>query len=207
MPLEKKKKIAKVLSLVVIIAGMAVIIGWIFDISILKSLSPSWISMKFDTAVAFVLSGIILYFIIRTIEGEFDKSQVVLLLTSLIIIFVMGILFFSAFLGINTGVENLFVKELTGGVKTVIPGRPSMPTMINFILIASAGILTTLNLQKLPLNLKIIGLVVGAIGAVALAGYIINAPTLYYYVEGINSAMACHTAVLFMILGTGLLCL
>ena len=67
------------LSLVVIIASIMVIIGWIFDISILKSISPTWVSMKFDTAITFLLSGITLYFIIRAIEGEFDKAPVALL--------------------------------------------------------------------------------------------------------------------------------
>ena len=59
--------------------------------------------MKFDTAIAFVLSGITLYFIVRAVEGEFDKAQVVLSITSLIIILLMGILFFSAILGYNRG--------------------------------------------------------------------------------------------------------
>ncbi len=204
---EKKRKIAKVLSLVVIIAGVAVMIGWIFNIGILKSISPGWVSMKFDTAIAFVLSGISLYFIVRAIEGEFDKAQVVLSITSLIIMLLMGILFFSAILKIHTGIEELFIKETMLAAKTVAPGRPSVPTIISFILIASAGIFTILNPDKLQSKLKIIGLIVGVIGLLAVVGYIINSPALYYYVEGVNSAMACHTAVLFVLLGTGLLCL
>ena len=120
-----------------IIAGIMVIIGWIFDIGILKSISPAWVSMKFDTAIAFLLSGITLYFIVRAVEGEFDKAQVVLSITSLIIILLMGTLFFSALLKIHTGAEDLFIKEPAGAVKTVTPGRPSVPTMLNFILMAS----------------------------------------------------------------------
>jgi hypothetical protein len=58
---EKKRKIAKVLSPAVIIAGIAVMMGWIFDIGILKSISPNRISMKFNTAIAFVLNDISLY--------------------------------------------------------------------------------------------------------------------------------------------------
>ena len=207
MTTEKKRKIAKVLSLVVIIAGVVVMIGWIFNIGILKSISPNWISMKFDTAIAFFLSGISLYFIVRAIEGEFDKAQVVLSVTSLIIMLLMGILFFSAILKVHTGIEELFIKETAIAAKTVTPGRPSVPTMINFILIAFGGIFTMFNPQTLRTQLRIIGLAVGTIGLLAVAGYIINSPALYYYVEGINSAMACHTAVLFVLLGTGLLCL
>jgi len=207
MTLEKKGKIAKGLSLVVIIAGISVIIGWIFDIGILKSISSAWVSMKFDTAIAFVLSGITLYFIVRALEGEFDKAQVVLSITSLIIILFMGTLFFSAIFKIRTGAEDLFVKEESGTVRTVTPGRPSVPTMFNFILIASTGILTTLNPVNLRSKLKIIGVIVGLIGAMAVVGYIINAPNLYYYIEGVNSAIALHTAVLFIVLGIGFLCL
>jgi hypothetical protein len=204
---EKKRKIARVLSLIVIIAGICVIIGWIFDIGFLKSILPSWVSMKFDTAIAFVLSGITLYFIVGAAEGEFDIAQVVLSITSLIIILLMGTLFFSSVLKIRTGAEDLFIKEAARTVKTVTPGRPSVPTMFNFILIASAGILTILNPEKSRLKLKIIGVAVGAIGATAIFGYIINAPILYYFVEGINSAIALHTAGLFVLLGIGLICL
>ncbi len=204
---EKKRNIAKALSLVVIITGIAVMTGWIFDIGILKSIMLDWISMKFDTAIAFVLSGITLYFIARVMEGEFDKAQVVLSVTSLIIILLMGILFFSTILGIHTGAEDLFIKETAIAAKTVTPGRPSIPTMVNFILIAVAGVFAMFNSAKLRLQLKIIGLAVGIIGALAVLGYIINAPILYYYIKDVNAAMACHTAVLFVLTGIGLLCL
>jgi hypothetical protein len=48
---------------------------------------------------------------------------------------------------------------------------------------------------------------VGLTGALAAAGYVFNAPLLYYYLSGVNSAMALHTALLFVIIGTGLVCL
>ncbi|OGS46225.1 MAG: hypothetical protein A2539_03005 [Elusimicrobia bacterium RIFOXYD2_FULL_34_15] len=207
MTAEKKRKIARVLSFIVIIAGVTVIIGWIFNIEILKSISPSWVSMKFDTAISFLLSGIVIYSITKVQEGEFDKAQIIISITSLIIILLMGILFFSTLFRIHTGLENLFISETAGGVKTVVPGRPSIPTMINFILIAVSGILSIGNLEKVHKKLKIIGITIGIIGALAVIGYIINISFLYYYIKGVNSAMACHTAILFVLLGIGLICL
>jgi hypothetical protein len=198
---------AKISSFIVMITGIMVMIGWIFDIGILKSISPSWISMKFDTALVFVLSGITLYYIAGAREGKFDRAQVALSITTLIIVLLMGILFFSTVLGVRTGAEDLFIKELPGTVRTVIPGRPSVPTMVNFILIAIAGIMTILNPENLQSKLKIPGLIIGAIGAVAVVGYIFDAPLLYYFVEGVNSAIALNTAVLFVLLGMGLVCL
>lgn len=205
--MKRKIKTAKALALFVGLAGFAVIIGWIFDVGFLKSISPAWISMKFDTAVTFVLSGIMLYFIARAIEGEFDRAQVVLSITTLTIVLLMGILFFSALLGIHTGAEELFIKDTNHSATTVVPGRPSLPTMANFMLIVLAGILTLLNLEKSRPKLKTIGFTVAIIGALAVAGYCLHAPFLYYFLEGINSAMALHTAVLFVLSGVGLICL
>jgi hypothetical protein len=73
MTAEKKRKTDKGVSLAVIAAGFAVIIGWIFDIGILKSISPAWVTMNspaalaiegvnsaiaFNTAALFVILGI-----------------------------------------------------------------------------------------------------------------------------------------------------
>jgi hypothetical protein len=207
MKSNASNRFVKAISLIVTLAGFAVMAGWMFDIGVLKSVSPAWVSMKFTTALAFVLSGVSLYFIVRASEGEFDKAQVVLFITSMIIVLLMGTLFLSALLKIRMGLEDLFIKEAAGTVKTVAPGRPSLPTMLNFILIASAGILTMVNAKNLRFKLRTIGLVVGLIGTFAVAGYIIGAPVLYYYIEGINSAIALHTAGLFMLWGIGLLCL
>jgi len=204
---EKKRKTAKILSLVVIIAGVMVIIGWIFDIGILKSISPAWVSMKFDTAIAFVLSGITLYFIVRAMEGEFDKAQVVISVTSMALILLMGLLFFSAVLHIRTGADELFIKETIVSEKSIAPGVTSLLTMFNFLLTGVGGVLTILNPGKSRLKLKIIGLFVVAVGATAIFGYIIDVPLLYSYIEGVNSAIAFNTAALFILLGTGLLCL
>jgi hypothetical protein len=76
LAMSPQRKIAKALSLVVIIAGIMVIIGWIFDIAILKSIFPHWVSMKFDTAIAFILSGITLYSIVREIGRASCRERV-----------------------------------------------------------------------------------------------------------------------------------
>ena len=200
---EQKKKIAKGISVLVGIAGMIVITGWIFNIGFLKSLSPAWISMKFDTALTFVLSSVVLYFIAQAREGGSDAAQVVLPVTALVILLLMGILFFSDIFGVHTGLEQLFIRYTNAAPRTVIPGLPSLPTMLNFILIASAAVYP----EKMTLPLKITGLIVGTVGIVAIVGYLVNAPFLYYFVAGANAAMACYTAILFVFLGIGFLCL
>jgi len=198
--------VAKILSLLISASGLAVMAGWLFDIGALKSLGTALVTMKFSTAFSFVISGVSLYFLARAREGEPDTSQVALFITSFILILLMGLIFFSAVLNIRTGIEELFVKD-SGGIKSVLPGRPSVPTMINFLLIALVGILTMVNAENVRFKLRTIGCIVGFIGALALLGYCIDLPVLYYYIEGKNSAMALHTAGLFVLSGAGLLCL
>lgn len=197
-------KIAKIISVIVMISGITVMIGWIFDIGVLKSILPNWVTMKFTTALSFLLSGIILYFIIEATKGKSEIADIVLPIASLIILLLMVTILASLFFGIRTGVEDLFVKEAKGAVVTTIPGRPSVATIIDFILIAIAGILTMFKSINLIKQLFWIGFAIGLSGILAVIGYVIDVPLFYYFIEGKSTAMAIHTAILFTIIGIGL---
>ena len=179
-----KRKIAKLLSLLVIIAGIAVIIGWMFDIGFLTSISPAWRSMRIVTALGFILSGATVYFIARALEGEFDMAQVALSITSFTIVLLMGVSLFSNILGLS-GVEDLFIRRASADEKPIILGRPAMLAIVNFLLIAAAAILVMWKMENLQPKLKIIGLIVALIGATATLGYIINVPVLYHFLQGL----------------------
>src|SRR5688572_9069452 len=72
---------SKLASLIVILIGVLVIIGWVFNIQPLKSIFPGFQTMKVNTALAFILTGLILwipvekrqqkyiYFYIKQISG------------------------------------------------------------------------------------------------------------------------------------------
>ena len=203
----KKIKIAKAISVVVMVLAAAIIVGWIFNIGYLKSLSPNWVTMKITTSIIFIFSGMALYAISMSLEGKFDIAQIVLSITSLVILLVMGIMFISTFFGVRTGVEDIIIHESSYTTKTMIPGQPSIPTMLNFLLIATTAISTILNINRLHFILRFVGVWLGLTGLLALLGYIINVPLLYYFIEGRNSAMAFNTAILFVLLGVGFTCL
>ena len=186
-----------------ILVGLVVVVGWVFDIPVLTSILPHWVTMKFTTAVCFVASGAILYFVAEAQKGKAEVFQLVLPIASLIIFLLMLSLLVSVLLGIRTGIEDLFVREAPGAVKTTTPGRPSVGTMVDFVLIALAGMLTAFNAPKLQQRLGLVGGIVGMVGSVAIVGYIVDAPLLYYTVSDVSTAMAFHTAILFTLLGVG----
>ena len=53
--------VARLAALLAICVGGSVLIGWLFDVGFLKSLHPAWVSMKANTAVCFLLSGLALW--------------------------------------------------------------------------------------------------------------------------------------------------
>lgn len=199
-----KIKMAKIAGMIVIVVGIIVTVGWILDIGALKSLLPQWVTMKFTTALSFIFSGLTLYFAARFYEGRREGlPEIVLPLSALIVFLLMATNLGSALLGINTGIDSIFVKEAAGAVKSVAPGRPSIPTMADFVLIALAGAVTMMELVGTEAYLRWLGGTIAVIGAVAVLGYILGVPQLYYYFPGVNTAMAAHTAILFIICGAG----
>lgn len=207
MAQQNGTKLAKVFAIIIGVTAILVMIGWFFDIGFFKSVSPSWVTMKFQTAVAFLLSAIILYFISEDFEGRTAVAGIVLPLASFIIATFMLSLLTSAFLGIRTGLEDLFVIEAGGTVKTAVPGRPSVPTLVNFILVATSGVVTVFHPAHLKSILSWLGGMIAMIGAVAFVGYLLDVPQLYYSIAGVNTAMAFQTAILFVLFGVGLLLL
>jgi hypothetical protein len=196
------KIIVKILAIIVILTSLLIMAGWIFGIPILKSLSPNWVSMKFLTAVCFLFSGAILMLFSYS-ERKTSFSETLLCFFSFAILLIMSLLIISFIFKISIGVEELFVKEEYSAVKSLTPGMPSFPTMMNFILISLTGVLGIF----IPLKIKkvqiINGVIIGLIGAVAVLGYILNIPILYYFIEKVNTGMAFHTAILFVVIGTG----
>lgn len=196
--------ITRILALVIVLVGVIITVGWIFDIKELHSPGGT-VSMKFSTSVSFVFSGVILYYITRIHEGKFGLAFISIIASGFVISLFMTTILVSSFSGIYTGMENLFVKEAKESVvQTTIPGRPSIATMINFILIILIGVFALSDSLKLQKSLNKISIAIAIIGGIATIGYAVNFPLMYYYYENISTAMAIHTSILFVLFGVGM---
>ncbi|MGE0268645.1 MAG: hypothetical protein AB7S78_09365 [Candidatus Omnitrophota bacterium] len=203
----KQNQISQCISFFVILSGVCVMTGWIFDIGLLKSILPFWISMKFTTAVCFAASGLTLLSIREYLQQKTFYHQIVLPVTCLIIFLLMMTMLLGTMFQIDTGMESFFVKDHDDPIMTTVPGRPSVGTMIAFLLVGLTGVFTEFKTARLVQKLQLLGIGITIIGSVALIGYIANLPALYYYVKEVSSAMAFNTAVLFVLLGAGFLSL
>lgn len=200
-------KAVKIIAVAVAAGGLVEVLGWVFGVLALKSVLPSMVTMKFSTAVSFFLSGITLFFIAESGRGHVSVSQVVIPVTTLLVMLIMATLLASALLGLKTGVEDLFIKEEAAAVKTTVPGRPSLVTMADFIVFAAAGIGSLFRYRGQKNHMFFSGLFIIFTGAIALSGYILGSEYLFFSWPGVSTGMALVTAVLFELLGAGLIML
>ena len=62
--------VSRIISAIVALSGIIVLIGWIFDIAILKSPHPALITMKANTALCFILIGVSLWLLQFSQKGQ-----------------------------------------------------------------------------------------------------------------------------------------
>ncbi len=195
---------ALIVAFVALVTGAIVMVGWVTDIQIVKSIAPTWATMKFTTALCFFLSGAVLYNIVDEPPGSEELSHFVLSVATLAILVLMGAQFGSVLAGVESGIEEIFIREPEGFLRTTVASAPSTGTMSGFTLIALAGLLRMSNVRRLTLWLGLIGWATILVGSSAVVGYITETPALYYAYESIITAMAMHTGLLFVALGAGL---
>ncbi|MCX6738608.1 MAG: hypothetical protein NT098_00965 [Candidatus Parcubacteria bacterium] len=193
-------KIARGISVLSILIGIMVMIGWYLDITILTSIMPQWIRMKIATAVCFVFSGIAVYFLSFEREEKKELRQIMLTIFPMLQILVMGTLFLGSIFGFQSGMENFAFVDRHETVTPIFQGRPSVATMIDFLLIAFISFLFNFG-RPSKKTFSLIGFVVGIIGLVGAVGYLIHSPLLYYEIAGFSNAIAVHTTILFAFLG------
>ncbi len=200
--------ITRIVSVAVIIIGLVVMIGWLNDDDALKRLNPDWVTMKFSTAVSFFSSGIIIFLLNESRNKNSEASRIIIFAPLIIVLFFMATLLVSTIAGTTTGVSSLFVKEdASDAMHSAIAGTPSVGTMANFLLIIGAGFTYLLAHPKHRKYLSISGGIILALAIIALIGYGIDSPPLYYEVDGASGAMALHTAIAFALLGISLVLL
>lgn len=197
------KYLVSTLSWVVILVSVTVMIGWFFEIDSFTRIVPGFVTMKFSTALSFFLSGLVLFFTNAREKHASDWADIVLPSATFIILILMGTTLLSVLLGFRSGIENLFVQESADAILTTVPGRPSLGTMVAFLLISFLGIWAMSPWHSRRYIYLCFGTTIVLLGAIALIGYSTANPLLYFVISDLSTAMAVHTAVLFVLLGVG----
>jgi len=190
----------KAASISVTFVGFVVLIGWIFNIPTLKSISPGLVTMKANTAVAFILAGISLWILCKQKIGERVRfiAKSCATIVALIGLFTLTEYMF----GWNLGIDQLLFKESATAVGTSHLGRMAPTTALNFLMLGFALLLLDTP-HGFRATHQFFAFTGGLIGLLNFVGYAYSVKALY----GIASytQMAVHTAVVFIVLSIGIL--
>ncbi len=176
------------------LVGLVVLIGWGFDIQMLKTVLPGYGPMEVGTAVAFILIGIALTeFARRNSRG----SRLITRVAAAAILLIAG----------TSLAEQLFDLELSAGTLWSPPTRPRAPMSIlngiclmllasSLLLLPSRRLWTGRLLQALVLTTLLVS-------GLCLVGYAYDISSLFRFDP--YTALAIHTAATMVVVCIGLL--
>jgi PAS domain S-box-containing protein len=185
-------------SLITILAGCAVLAGWLFDNSSLKSLYTAFGSMKFNTAVCFVLAGATLYLLEHAPSVSQFRKNVAYFFT-LIILLIAGLSLCYYIFGWDLGIDGLLRKIRPESATDQHEGKMSLVVSFNFTLLGVVFLLLGKRKYHLLLQVLLIAMIPGSFlvilnhlfGASFLTAIPLRAPT------------SMLTAILFLVLCAG----
>ncbi|MBD2411047.1 histidine kinase [Nostoc calcicola FACHB-389] len=217
--------VAKIASAIPLLVGSLVLVGWWLEIDVLKRGFPgSPATMKFNAAVCFVLSGMSLWLFLRGGEkrsrgaggqrgrGErtiqnYPYSWTLLLsgVCAIAVTIIAGLTLCEYVFGWNFGIDELVFRDSPTSLATSHPGRMGVNTALNFILLSVAlQFLVYPKTYRSYWYAQILALIATLISFQALMGYAYKVKVLYGLAP-YTTSMALHTAVLFNLLGIGIL--
>lgn len=198
--LASVERFSRITSLLVAVAGLAVLLGWIFDIEALKSVLPGLVTMKVNTACGFIAAGIGLWLLAS------DSPVIRLIARGLLaaIIVIGGLTLIEYVFSIDLGIDQFIVKD-PRTPDNLYPGRMAPASALSFCLIGIAIlVLPPRSTRILRSWAPWLALPVAILSMVAAVGYAYGAGTLDAF--GPNFLMAIHTALLFAMLCLALIC-
>jgi len=181
------------------LAGFVVLLGWLFDSNTLKTLALGGITVKANTAIAFMLAGLTLILLQRK---ELRKNLLIARILAGALTILGSLVILQYIFNINLGIDEFLFHETEDAFGTVIPGRLAPNAALNFILI---GLLfLSLSYPKYERSLFNFSLLITTfiISIIGLSGYIFGIEML----TGIEAftKMPLATSVIFIILCTGI---
>jgi signal transduction histidine kinase len=193
-PISPLQRCARAASVTAAAVGCVVLLGWAFDVTILKTFYLGGGDVKANAALALVLSALSLWLL----SGDSDARLLLVARACAAIVVLIGLLTLPEhLLGRDLGIDQLWFND-----PSAESGRIDPATAIMILLLG-----VELSLLGAAIEARIvqsIALATGALSLLALSGYLYGIPGLY--AVGSYAPIAPHAAACFLILSLGVLC-
>ena len=191
-------RIARFCSSYAILIGSLGLLGWALNITAFQQILPGLATMKFNTALCFLVLGVALMLMIGTRWTARQRWIITTLI--LFALLVAGVSVLEYLAGRSFGIDELIFADLATPANAY-PGRMSLGTALSFVLL-SVSYLMLLHWKNIRLS-QILSTLVIFLSLIALVGYFYGVESLYNTL--LFSSIALHTATGFFALGVGLL--
>jgi signal transduction histidine kinase len=190
--------VSKGASIAAVVVGIAVLLGWLFNLTVLKAISTSMVSMKTNTALAFILAGLSLWLFRadRLWHRRLGSFAAVVTIG-------LGALTLVEYLaGIHFGIDELLIGDQQTQASEY-PGRMAPASALLFIATGAALLLLEIDSSPGRICAQILSLTTVLVSFLFLIGYAYGVSVLYQM--GTYSSVALHTGFLFFLLSLGIL--
>ncbi|MGB1317585.1 MAG: sensor histidine kinase, partial [Flavobacteriales bacterium] len=180
---------------IVLLLGLAVIVGWFLNSSALVQLHKDLVPMQFNTALGFIFCA--------TATLSIGLKQFKVSAVSASLAGVLGTLTILQYIfDFNLGIDELFMEH-TITVKTSHPGRMAPNTALSFILLSISLFLAKSYKEKTIMASFILASIVIGLALLALTGYFFDVERAYGWAN--LTRMALHTALGFLLLAAAII--
>lgn len=191
---------ARIIGITVALVGALVLLGWFLDIEALKSISPSFVAMKANTALCLVLSGSSVALIHMDRRGPRRRG---LIRAFGLVVFGIGFATATEYaFHWNLGIDQLLAREPLATIGTISPGRMAMSSTLCFMVVGISLILISRRSNPNPRATQRMALVLVLIGVLSLTGYVYGVSEFRGLINW--TPMAIHTAGSFLLLGVSI---
>jgi len=189
-------KTVKWIALISLFTGVAVLIGWTFDIKGLESVIPGLVTMKINSAICFALLGWAL--IIK--NGQQSRSANIIYRILLLLVSVIGgVTLLEYQVHFDAHIDQFFAADYQSvTIRFPFPGRMAYNTAASFTLLGLGLLGLNTRPGKFHIIFQYLLHAVTVISGIAIMGYIYGVSMLYNFLY--VSSMAIHTAILLFLL-------
>jgi PAS domain S-box-containing protein len=186
------------------VAGLVTLVGWALDIGVFKNVFAGLTTMKPNTALLLVLSGLALALLSREIVG--GPARIAAGLVGFTVILFGGLSLSESIFAWDLLIDRLLVHGSPGGARAMVPGRMSPAISFLFMLLGTSFLAACGKLRGLRLAvISALGAVCVGIGGLSIVGCL--AVVLFHFGFLNYTGMAIHSAAAFTALGLGLMAL
>ncbi|MDP1552762.1 MAG: ATP-binding protein [Methanobacteriaceae archaeon] len=199
--IKRLRDFSELSSIILIITGIIILVGWAFNISILKSPGPMFSTIKTNVAVGLIFTGLSLYLLQKKRNSKNIRR---IAQFSAILVTLIGFLtLFEYLFNIDLFIDQILFKELPGALYTSSPNRMAITAAIGLFILGPSLLFLSKNTPSSIKWSQIMAIFTVFFMTLPLMGFLYGSSHLYYFPR--FTGIAIYAALLLLLASLSIL--